>query len=663
MPWSCTDSEDLYSVRSWGGDYFSVNSAGHVQVTPDGPDGAAIDVYELIGQIRRRGVPAPLLLRFDGVLRAQVRQLHAAFDNAREEFAYSAPYRGVYPIKVNQERWVAEALLQEGRAHGLGLEVGSKAELIAGIALQAGEDALMICNGYKDSEYVDMALLSTQLGITAVIVIEKITELETVLEASRRLGIHPVLGVRVKLSLRGSGRWQDSVGDRSKFGLTMGELVQVVEMLRERGMADCFELLHFHIGSQISHIRAHKQAMSEATNILVGLHELGVRIRWFDAGGGLGVDYDGTRTASDSSMNYTLQEYANDVVWNLFEVCRQHALEQPVILTESGRALVAHHSVLVAEVVGVSTFQGTGISADVAPDDPGVLREMAELGEGLTPENYIERYHDALEQREKALLLFNTGQLALGARARVEELFWRTCESVLALTRTLDYVPEDLEHLERDLADTCFINASIFQSMPDSWAIGQLFPVMPLHRLQEQPTRRAILADLTCDSDGRVLRFIGHNSPKESLELHPLREGEPYFLGFFLVGAYQEILGDMHNLFGDTNVVHVDVDDRGRPRLAHVQRGDRVKEVLSYVEYFEADLLRSLRRHVEDALEAGRMSFEESALFWSRYEAGLHGYTYLTPRAVPRPVPAPSMDPTQGALTEASVEDREGLPG
>ncbi|MBL6720845.1 MAG: biosynthetic arginine decarboxylase [Planctomycetes bacterium] len=628
--WTARESEELYNIPDWGAPFFSIDDRGHLVVTPEGREGGQVDLPELIGQIRRRGVAAPILLRFDGILRARARQINAAFNNARREYDYRAPYRGVFPIKVNQERHVVEALLAEGRLYGMGLEVGSKPELIAGIAIQAGEGTLMICNGYKDAEYVEMALLASHLGITAVVVVEKLTELDTILGAAKRLGIRPVIGVRSKLTMKGSGRWQDSVGDRSKFGLTAREVVEVTERLKAEGMLDCLRLLHFHIGSQIAHIRSLKQAMREASNIFVGLTEIGCSIDWFDVGGGLGVDYEGNSTESDSSMNYSLQEYANDVVWILGETCRKHGMRQPTIVSESGRALAAHHAILVAEVVGVSTFEGTHDELPLTNDTHEVVREMATLAEGVTEDNVQERYHDAMDLREKGATLFEAGLLNLRGRGQLEEQYWRVIREVLSHTRAMEYVPEDMQGLERAMSDTFFVNMSVFQSMPDSWAIGQIFPVMPLQRLNEEPTRRAILADLTCDSDGKICRFLDVQGTKDVLELHPPRQGEPYYLGFFLVGAYQEILGDMHNLFGDTNVVHVDLDEKGRTRLVHVLRGDRVKEVLSYVEYFEEDLLRSLRRSVEDSLEAGRMSYEESAAFWERYEAGLRGYTYLT---------------------------------
>ncbi len=648
QPWNAARSEELYNISAWGQPFFGVSSQGNLTVTPEGREGGSIDLPKLVEQIRQRGVSAPLLLRFDGLLRARVRQINAAFNHARREYDYRAPYRGVFPIKVNQERHVVEALLKEGRSYGMGLEVGSKPELIAGISIQAGEGTLMICNGYKDQEYVEMALLASHLGITAVLVVEKLTELDTILTASERLGIQPVIGIRSKLALRGSGRWQDSSGDRSKFGLTTREIVAVTETLEARGMLSCLRLCHFHIGSQITQIRSLKQALREATKIFVGLNELGCRIDWFDVGGGLGVNYEGDAVDSDSTMNYSLQEYANDVVWSLGEVCRKHNITQPTIVSESGRAIAAHHAVLVAEVVGVSSFEDGHDPQPLTLDAPDVVREMAALASGLTEGNAQEHYHDALDLREKAGLLFETGLLNLVQRGQVEEHFWRAANGVLKVVRRMDVVPEDMQGLELTLSDTYFINMSIFQSLPDAWAIDQVFPVMPIQRLNEEPTRRATLADLTCDSDGRIGRFLDQQGTTDVLEVHAIKDSEPYHMGFFLTGAYQEILGDMHNLFGDTNVVHVDLDERGRPRLSHILRGDRVKEVLSYVEYFEEDLLRSLRGHVEDALEAGRMTFEESGAFWERYEAGLRGYTYLTHQDTPAPEPKASLaQPTQ----------------
>jgi arginine decarboxylase len=460
-------------------------------------------------------------------------------------------------------------------------------------------------------------------------VVEKYSEIETILRVSRRLDIKPSLGIRSKLSGKGAGRWQESGGDRSKFGLTTREMVSVVETMHAEGMVDCIKLLHFHLGSQIPEIRSLKNALREATHTLVGLHRMGAKIEWFDVGGGLGVDYDGSQTAFESSMNYSLQEYANDVVYHLVQACQEADIPPPGIVTESGRALSAHHAVLVTEVLGTTDFTEEGMPSKPSEDEHELLLNFHSVWENVTAKNYQESYHDAVQIRDETMVLFNVGQITLKERARVEDYFWRSCEKILRITRTLDYVPDDLANLERDMADTYFLNFSLFQSVPDSWAIHQLFPVLPLHRHNETPTRRAILADITCDSDGKVDRFIDLRDVKRTLELHPLKPNEPYYVGFFLVGAYQEILGDMHNLFGDTNVVHVDLDETGRARLMHVLRGERVQDVLEYVEYFESDLLSNLRRSVEKSLEEGRITFEESALLYRRYEAGLHGYTYL----------------------------------
>ncbi|MFN0242748.1 MAG: biosynthetic arginine decarboxylase [Planctomycetota bacterium] len=650
--WSHLDSENLYNVQKWGLGLFAINELGNVEVRPEGPDRPqrpGIDLYELLGQILRRGVSTPILMRFDGILRTRVRSMNEAFNNARREFNYEAPYRGVFPIKVNQERHVVEALLSEGANYNMGLEVGSKPELIAVVALMAGRGSLMICNGYKDEEYIEMALLSTKLGITPIIVVEKFSEVETVLRVSRRLDIRPSMGVRTKLSGKGAGRWQESGGDRSKFGLSTREIVLMVETLEREGMLDSLELIHFHLGSQIPEIRSLKNALREATYTLVSLHKMGCRIKWFDVGGGLGVDYDGSSTNFESSMNYSIQEYANDVVYHLAQACADAEIPQPGIITESGRALSAHHAVLVTEVLGTSDFSSAGLPIAPGEKEHEIVHNFAAVCENVTAKNYQESYHDAIQLRDEAMVLFNVGQIGMRERARVEEFFWRSCEKILRITRSLDYVPDDLANLERDMADTYFLNFSLFQSVPDSWAIHQLFPILPLHRHLEPPTRRTILADITCDSDGKVDRFIDLRDVKRTLELHPLKKDEPYYLGFFLVGAYQEILGDMHNLFGDTNVVHVDLDESGRPRLTHVLRGERVQDVLEYVEYFEADLLSNLRRSVERSLEDGRITFEESALLYRRYESGLHGYTYLT-RDKSR---ADSPNPSQPVKSEA----------
>ncbi|MCB9914751.1 MAG: biosynthetic arginine decarboxylase [Planctomycetes bacterium] len=642
--WTHHDSANLYNIEHWGLGFFGINDKGHVEVHPDGPGGSAtpIDMCELMGQLQRRGVRAPILMRFDGLLRSRVRSIFEAFDAARAEFDYPAPYRLIYPIKVNQEREVVESLLEEGRARGMGLEVGSKPELVAVMTLRGGgDDALVICNGYKDDEYIELALLSQKLGVTTIVVIEKITELDTVLRKAKELDIEPVIGVRTKLGYAGSGRWKESGGDRSKFGLTTGEIVEVVRRLDGEGMLSCLRLLHFHLGSQITNIRSLKMALREATHTLTGLSAMGVRIDWLDVGGGLGVDYDGSRTNFDSSMNYSLQEYASDIVYHVGEACREAEIPMPTLLSESGRALSAHHAVLVTEVLGTTETVARERPEPPSEDEHELIWAMSETAVGITRKTFQEAYHDLGEEREQARMLFNTGQLSMLERARIEEFYWYGCARVMRVSKDLDYVPDELENLERDLSDTFFLNFSLFQSLPDSWAIGQLFPIMPIDRLNEEPTRRATLADITCDSDGKIDRFINRRDVNSTLELHTWDPDEPYYIGFFLIGAYQEILGDMHNLFGDTNIVHVDVDDQGRPRLRHVVRGDRVQDVLAYVEYFEQDLLRDLRRHVEASLDEGLMTYEESALVYRRFEKALQGYTYLSrqPSALPAPTP------------------------
>lgn len=645
--WTPKDAEQLYGVADWSGGYFAVGENGHIEVLPDGtPESPRIDLFEQLGTIRRRGVRAPILMRFDGILRSRVRELYSAFNAARAEYEYPAPYRLIFPIKVNQDRHVVESLVSEGRGHGMGLEVGSKPELLAVLTMDTGAEPLVICNGYKDDEYIETALLARHLGITTVLVIEKYSELGSILRAAEKLGIEPVVGVRAKLGVRGSGRWQESGGDRSKFGLTTREIVMVADELASRDCLHWLKLLHFHLGSQITNIRSLKNGMHEAAQTLIGLHELGAKITFMDIGGGLGIDYDGSRTDFESSMNYTLQEYAKDVVWQLYDTCNQAEIEMPTILSESGRALTAHHAVLVTEVLGVSDPTSVGVPDPIEDDANELLKEIQDANERISSKTFQEVFNDIRELRERAMMLFNMGQLTLRERARFEEIYWRTCEKILRLTRRMDYVPEDLVPLERDLAQTMFLNFSLFQSLPDSWAIGQLFPVLPIHRLAEEPTQRAILADITCDSDGKVDKFIDRREVKRTLEVHTLEPGEPYYLAFFLVGAYQEILGDMHNLFGDTNVVHVDVGEDGRARLRRVLRGDRVRESLSYVHYEEDALLSALRKRIEASLDAGHLTYEESALLWKHYEDGLNGYTYLN-----RPAPVPAADQTAGTAS------------
>ncbi len=626
--WTINDATELYNVDGWGRGFFSINESGNVQVTPAGPDSQPIDLKALIDDLRSRGLNLPLLIRFSDILRTRIEQLVGAFRDAIAENEFEGVYRAVYPIKVNQQRHVVQELMEYGRPHHLGLEAGSKPELLVALALQENPEALVLCNGYKDRAFIETALLAAKLGRQVIITIDRLGELDTILTTSAELDVRPVIGVRARLATKGAGKWVESTGDRSKFGLTTAEIVAVVEQLGAAGMLDCLQLLHFHIGSQITNIRAVKDALREASRIFVELHALGAKMRYLDCGGGLGVDYDGSHTNFHSSVNYTLQEYAADVVSQIAEACNAAGVPHPDIITESGRALVAHHSVLVYNVLATNEMLRGRIPDTVSENEHSLIQQLGETYTGVSRKNFQEAYHDALQIKEEAITAFNLGMLDLRARARVEELFWATCERILKIVRELSYVPDELEGLERQLSDTYYCNLSIFQSMPDHWAVKQLFPTMPIHRLNQRPLRRGIVADLTCDSDGKIDQFIDLRDVKDVLELHN-PNGEEYLLATFLVGAYQEILGDLHNLFGDTDAVHVrhDGDDY---RVDHVVEGDTVTEALSYVQYSKDRLVAAVRRAVEVALRERRLTMAESGRFMKRYLEALEGYTYLS---------------------------------
>lgn len=626
--WTVRDSAELYNVANWGAGFFTVNDQGRVEVRPNGNGGPGIDLLELVGDLERRGLRAPLLVRFSDILKSRVAGMCGAFGRAIDEYGYRGRYRGVYPIKVNQQRHVVEEIIEYGAPFGVGLEAGSKPELLISLALLETPNALIICNGYKDRAYVETALLAQRIGRYPIIVIDRFHEIDLVVKTARELGIRPHLGMRARLTTRGAGKWVESTGDRSKFGLAAAEIVEAVERLRVDDMLDCLELLHFHIGSQITAIRAHKDALREASRIYAGLHQMGAQPRMIDVGGGLGVDYDGSQTNFHSSMNYSVQEYANDVVSFIQEACEGAGLPHPDIVTEAGRSMVAHHSVLIFDVLGVNEVITGKPPEPVSADDPKVLQDLSEVWSGVSRKNVQEAYHDALQIKEEATTLFSLGYLDLRGRARVERLFWDCCEKILRIVRELPHIPEDLEDLEKGLADTYYGNFSVFQSAPDHWAVKQLFPVMPIHRLNERPTRRGVFADLTCDSDGKIDQFIDVRDVKDVLELHPWN-GTPYFIGVFLVGAYQEILGDLHNLFGDTDAVHVRLDEEGRYRVEHVVEGDEVNQVLAYVQYDRSRLIEGVRRTIETAHRAGQITLEESARLRKRYEQGLQEYTYL----------------------------------
>lgn len=629
--WTIQDALELYDVHAWGSGFFTVNRNGNVEVRPRGDRGPGIDLGELVTYLRGRGLHLPLLVRFSDILATRMRELCQHFEDAIEEHQYAGRHRAVYPIKVNQQRHVVQEVIDFGRRHGVGLEAGSKPELLAILPIADTPDSLIVCNGYKDRAYMEIALLAQKLGRTPIIVLDRFHELELALEVADELGVRPHLGVRAKLSARGSGRWVESGGDRSKFGLTADELMLAIERLSARGMLDCLELLHFHVGSQVTSIRAIREAVQEATRFYVGLVEMGAGLRYLDVGGGLGVDYDGSQSNFQSSMNYTNTEYARDIISTVVEACDEKNVPHPDIITETGRAMVAHHSVLVFNVLGVNEVLPKQAPPVPTEDDHKVVHTLHETYQSTSRKNAIESYHDAVQAKEEALTLFNLGYLDLKTRGKCERLFWACCARILRLMQDMEYVPEELESLERAMADTYYGNFSVFQSAPDHWAVKQLFPVMPLHRLDERPTRRGIFADLTCDSDGKVDQFIDRHDVKHVLDLHAVN-GSPYYIGIFLVGAYQEILGDLHNLFGDTDAVHVRLGEADRIEIEHLVEGDSVEEVLGYVQFSKPELVERARRAIEVALREGRITVEESARLRRRYEEGLAGYTYLDVR-------------------------------
>ena len=626
-PWTVTDASELYEIERWGKNYFSIGPDGHVLVHATKDTGKSIDLKQLVDHLQLRGIGLPILIRFRDILQQRLADIYNAFQSAITQNSYENKYFCVYPIKVNQQRQVVEEVLDFGRPYDFGLEAGSKPELLAVVAM-ADNDTPIICNGFKDAEYIEMAMLAHKMGRRIIPVVEKYTELGLILEYARKIGVRPMIGMRVKLAARGGGRWQSSGGYRSKFGLTVAEVRQGLEELKTHGMQDCFKLLHFHLGSQIPNIRIVKGALNEAARVYTELVKEGAGLEYIDVGGGLGVDYDGSQTNFESSVNYTLEEYANDVVYHIQTVCDDAGVKHPTIVSESGRAIVAYHSVLVFNVLGVSGFGEEEIQNGQDGELEQPLIDLKETYQNLTARNALESYHDAQQALDMALNLFNGGYLPLKQRCLAEQLFWAILSKLRKIVQQMDEAPEELQGLDDTLADTYFCNFSLFQSIPDSWAIKQLFPVMPIHRLNEPPTRQAVLGDITCDSDGKLDQFIDRRDVKRTLPLHPFT-GEPYYLGVFLVGAYQEILGDLHNLFGDTHAVHVSLDPTGNVMLESVIKGDTVREVLDYVEFDTDTLVRKLRDSVEAAVRDGRVDFEESGRMLRFFEDGLHGYTYL----------------------------------
>jgi len=628
--WTIQDSAETYGIEHWGKNYFKINTDGNVTIYPEKDPNRCIDLKKLVDQLQLRGIQLPVLIRLSDILKHRLAEMQAAFQNAIVENGYNGKYACVYPIKVNQQRHVVEEILNIGTQYGWGLEAGSKPELLVVLALTNGRDTPIICNGFKDDEFCEMVVLAQKLGKNIIPVVEKFTELELLIKYGQKHGVRPKMGVRVKLSARGSGRWESSGGVRSKFGLFVAEIIKALEYLKERDMQDCLKLLHFHLGSQITNIRTVKNALNEAARVYAELVRAGAGMEYIDVGGGLGVDYDGSQTNFESSVNYSLQEYASDVVFRIKSVCDECGVKHPTIISESGRAMVAYHSLLVFNVLGVSGFDYFTIPESLPTNEeiPQPVKDLYDAYREINSKNVMETYHDAAQQRDEALNLFNLGYLSLELRSLTEKLFWGICGKVLKLLRDMNYVGDDFESLEAQLSDTYFCNFSLFQSMPDSWAIKQLFPIMPIHRLNEEPGRRGVLADITCDSDGKVDCFIDRRDVKRTLELHEYK-GDEYLLGAFLVGAYQEILGDLHNLLGDTNAVHVQLDESGELHIEEIVRGDTVREVLQYVQFNADELLARMHKDVERAVRDKTISVEESALLLRFYENGLSGYTYL----------------------------------
>lgn len=626
--WGVDDSAELYNIKGWGVDYFSINEKGNIVVTPH-KDGVAIDLKELVDELQLRDVSSPILIRFSDIIKSRIETMSDCFCKAAEEYEYKAQNFIVYPIKVNQMRPVVEEIVRHGKKFNIGLEAGSKPELHAVIAIHPDNESLIVCNGYKDEDYIELALLAQKMGRRIFLVVEKPNELKRIIKIAKRLKVRPNIGIRIKLSSVGSGKWEDSGGDGSKFGLNSSELLEALEYLESNKMEDCLKLVHFHVGSQVTNIRKIKLALREAAEFYVQLAQLGFSVEFVDIGGGLGIDYDGTRSASTgSSVNYSIQEYVNDAVSSMVDAADKNGLPHPNIITESGRALTAHHSVLVFEVLETATLPTWEEDEEPTEEDHELVKELYTLWDEINQPRMIETWHDALQIREEALDRFSLGILDLKTRAQIERLFWGIARSIFRLTTSMKHVPDELLSLPKLLSDKYFCNFSLFQSLPDSWAIDQIFPVIPIHRLDEKPNRSATLQDITCDSDGKIENFIATRNVSYYLPVHSLKGKEAYYIGVFLVGAYQEILGDLHNLFGDTNAVHVSVDSKGY-YIDQVIDGETVAEVLDYVQYNAKRLVRSVETWVTGAVKEGNISIEEGKEFLSNYRSGLYGYTYL----------------------------------
>jgi arginine decarboxylase len=633
--WDIPAARTLYNIDRWGAGYFDVNDEGHVVARPRRDLGAEVDITDVIEEARARNLKFPLLIRFQDILRDRVANLNSAFRASIAEFGYQGAYRGVFPIKVNQLREVVEEILEAGREFNFGLEVGSKPELFAGMALQDQPGSLIICNGYKDAAFIKLALQGIKLGKKVIMVVEKLEELRHIVTVSKQVGVEPMIGIRARLLSKGAGKWAESGGENAKFGLSTADLLAAAELLRSESLTHCFRLLHFHIGSQVPDILTVKKAVQEAARFYAKLHKMGFPIEFVDVGGGLGVDYDGSRSAFDSSTNYSLQEYTNDIVYYLADVCNAEGVPHPDIVSESGRAIVAHHSVLVVEVFGAIDKTKPAVDFAYGPSEHRLVKELLDIRDNLPRMNKLEAFHDALERKEDAHQMFTLGVLELPDKAKIESLYWEISQAVVKSFRGQAYVPEEIRKLEDSLGDQYLCNFSVFQSLLDHWALGQLFPIMPVHRLLERPVREATLVDITCDSDGAINKFIDLRDVRDTLPLHPLRQNgsgqEPYYLGFFLMGAYQDIMGDLHNLFGRVNELHVflEPDEPAGYYVEEVIEGNTISQCLTSVQYDEGELKRQMKAQVDAAIKSDRLKPSEGMRLLDDYERGLKEYTYL----------------------------------
>ncbi len=626
--WRIEDSEELYNITGWGRPYFSINDQGHVVVTPK--EGCkSVDLKEVVDELQLRDVSTPVLLRFPDILDNRIEKISKCFEKAASEYGYKAENFIIYPIKVNQMKPVVEEIISHGKKFNLGLEAGSKPELHAVIAVNSDSDSLIICNGYKDESYIELALLAQKMGKRIFLVVEKLNELKLIARMAKQLNVQPNIGIRIKLASSGSGKWEESGGDASKFGLTSGELLQALDFLEKNKMQNCLRLIHFHIGSQVTKIRRIKNALREASQFYVQLHNLGFNVEFVDIGGGLGIDYDGTRSSnSESSINYSIQEYVNDSISTLVDVSDKNGIPHPNIITESGRSLAAHHSVLVINVLETASLPEMPEEFEPTKEEHELVQELYGIWDNLNQSRMLEDWHDAQQIREEALDLFSHGIVDLKTRAQIEQMYWSVAHEINQMVKQMKHAPDELRQLDKLLADKYFCNFSLFQSLPDSWAIDQIFPIVPIQRLDEKPDREATLQDITCDSDGKIANFVTSRTISQSLPIHSIKQKEPYYLGVFLVGAYQEILGDMHNLFGDTSAVHITVDKDGYS-IDQVIDGETVADVLDYVQYSPKRLVRTLETWVTRSLKEGKISLEEGKEFLSTYRSGLYGYTYL----------------------------------